>query len=55
MQTNLRVDGPNCPFCLNDVIDHLRSVDGITSVDSSISDGCIAIDTLMSTWRDWST
>ena len=44
MQTNLRVDGANCPFCLNDVIDHLRSVDGITSVDSSISEGCIAIE-----------
>jgi len=44
MYTNLRVDGANCPFCLNDVIDHLRNVDGITSVDSSISQGCIAIE-----------
>jgi len=44
MQTNLRVDGANCPFCLNDVIDHLRRIDGITSVDSSISEGCIAIE-----------
>lgn len=44
MQTNLRVDGANCPFCLNEVIDHLRTIDGITSVDSSISEGCIAIE-----------
>jgi len=44
MHTNLRVDGANCPFCLNDVIDHLRTIDGITSVESSISEGCIAIE-----------
>ena len=44
MHTNLRVDGANCPLCLNDVVNHLRTIDGITSVDSSISDGCIAID-----------
>ena len=44
MHTNLRVDGANCPFCLNDAVDHLRTIDGITSVDSSISDGCIAIE-----------
>ena len=44
MHTNLRVDGANCPFCLNDVVDHLLTVDGITSADSSISEGCIAIE-----------
>jgi copper chaperone CopZ len=44
MHTNLRVDGANCPFCLNDLIDHLRTIDGVTSVNSSISEGCIAID-----------
>lgn len=31
MQTNLRVDGANCPFCLNDVVDRLRMIDGITA------------------------
>ena len=44
MHTNLRVDGANCSFCLNDVVDHLRTVDGITSVESSVSEGCIAIE-----------
>ena len=44
MRTELRVDGANCPLCLNDLIDRLRSVDGVNSVTSSISAGCIAID-----------
>ncbi len=44
MRTELRVDGANCPLCLNDLIDRLRSVDGVNSVTSSISEGCIAID-----------
>lgn len=44
MHTNLRVDGANCPLCLNELVDRLRSVDGIRSVNSSISDGCVAID-----------
>ena len=44
MRTELRVDGANCPFCLNDVIDQLRQMNGVSSVDSSIIEGCIAID-----------
>ncbi|MEQ1703465.1 MAG: hypothetical protein ABMA25_25440 [Ilumatobacteraceae bacterium] len=44
MRTELRVDGANCPLCLNDLIDRLRSVDGVNSVATSISEGCIAID-----------
>ena len=44
MHTNLRIDGANCPLCLNELIDRLRSVDGVNSVNSSISEGCIAID-----------
>ena len=40
----MRVDGANCPLCLNDLIDRLRSVDGVNSVTSSINEGCIAID-----------
>ena len=44
MRTELRVDGANCPLCLNGLIDRLRSVDGVNSVTSSISEGCIAID-----------
>lgn len=44
MRTDLRVDGANCPLCLNELIDRLRSVDGVNSVNSSISEGCITID-----------
>lgn len=44
MHTTLRVDGANCSLCFNDIIDRLRTIDGITSVDSSVSEGCIAID-----------
>jgi copper chaperone CopZ len=44
MRTELRVDGANCPLCLNELIDRLRSVAGVNSVASSITEGCIAID-----------
>lgn len=44
MLTKLHIEGANCPVCLNDVVDRLRGVDGINSVDSSIGEGCIAID-----------
>jgi copper chaperone CopZ len=44
MHTDLRVEGANCSLCFNDIIERLRAVDGITSVDSSITAGCIAID-----------
>jgi copper chaperone CopZ len=44
MQTDVRVDGANCSLCLNAVIDQLRSINGVNSVDSSITEGCVAID-----------
>ena len=44
MQTEVRVDGANCSLCLNALIDQLRSVKGINAVDSSITEGCRAID-----------
>jgi copper chaperone CopZ len=44
MHTTLRVDGANCPLCLDELTDRLRGVDGINSVTSSISAGCLAID-----------
>jgi copper chaperone CopZ len=44
MLTKLQIEGANCPMCLNDLIDRLRGVDGINSVDSSIGDGCVAVD-----------
>lgn len=44
MLTELQLEGANCPRCLNDVIDRLRAVEGINSVNSSIAAGCITID-----------
>ena len=44
MHTDLRIDGGNCPLCLNELIDRLRTVSGVNSVTSSICEGCIAID-----------
>jgi copper chaperone CopZ len=44
MKTDLRVDGANCSLCMNDVVDQLRQIDGVRSVNSSISRGCVAID-----------
>lgn len=44
MLTELQIEGANCSLCLNDIVDRLRGVEGITSVDSSIAEGCIAID-----------
>jgi copper chaperone CopZ len=44
MQTEARVGGANCSLCLNDLIEHVRSVKGINAVDYSIADGCVAID-----------
>lgn len=44
MRTELRVDGANCPTCLNELLDHLCQIDGVTSVSSSIGAGCIAVD-----------
>lgn len=43
MQTDVRVDGANCSLCLNALIEQLRSVKGINTVDSSITEGCVAI------------
>lgn len=44
MRTELRVEGADCPFCWNDVVDGLRHIDGVTSVTNSMSAGCIAIE-----------
>jgi copper chaperone CopZ len=42
--TELRIEDANCSLCLNDIIDRLRAADGINSVDSSIAEGCLAVD-----------
>lgn len=44
MRTEVRVDGANCSLCLNALIEHLCSVEGINAVDYSITEGCVAID-----------
>lgn len=44
MLTKLQIEGANCSACLNDIVDQLRTVDGVNTVDSSIGDGCIAVD-----------
>jgi len=44
MKTELRIDGANCPVCLDEMLDQLRDVDGVNSVTASITAGCIAID-----------
>jgi copper chaperone CopZ len=44
MHTRLQINGANCSRCLNDVVERLRAADGVNSVESSIGDGCIAVD-----------
>lgn len=44
MKTELRVDGADCSFCWNDVIEKLRKLDGVNNVSGSITAGCIAIE-----------
>lgn len=44
MQTELRIDGANCPTCLNATIDALRATPGVRHVATSGTDGCLAID-----------
>ncbi|MEO8264399.1 MAG: hypothetical protein ABI706_02695 [Ilumatobacteraceae bacterium] len=44
MHANLRVDGANCPFCLNDVIDHLEldAAKLIDTIGTSLHDVAMA-------------
>lgn len=44
MRTELRVEGANCPVCLDSALDALREVDGINSVSASIRGGCVAVE-----------
>lgn len=44
MRTTLQVDGANCSLCLNQIVDQLRLLDGINSINTSITAGCIAVD-----------
>jgi hypothetical protein len=44
MHTELRIDGANCPVCLNATLEALRSTPGVRSAVTSSSAGCLAID-----------
>lgn len=44
MHTEMRIDGANCPACLNATLDVLRSLPGVRAVDTVSSDGCLAVD-----------
>lgn len=44
MHTELRIDGANCPDCLNATLDALRSVPGVDHVATQSSAGCVAIE-----------
>lgn len=44
MRTELRIEGANCPTCLNDTLDVLRSTPGVRDVATSSTSGCLAID-----------
>jgi regulator of cell morphogenesis and NO signaling len=41
--TEIKIAGANCPVCLNDALDQLRSLDGVTSVHSSMTGECIQV------------
>ena len=43
METELRIDGANCPTCLNATIDALRATPGVHRVAAASADGCLAI------------
>lgn len=44
MRTEMRIDGADCPTCLDATIDALRAVPGVRQVVTSITAGCLAID-----------
>lgn len=44
MRTELRIDGANCPACLNATLDALRAVPGVRDVGTSSVDGCLVIE-----------
>ena len=44
MRTELRIDGANCPTCLNATLDVLRDTPGVSGVTTSSTSGCLAIE-----------
>lgn len=44
MRTEVKIEGADCTYCLNDTVAVLRGLDGVEAVSASITDGCIAVD-----------
>jgi copper chaperone CopZ len=40
--TEIGVEGADCAWCMNETLDQLRSVDGVTEVHASVH-GCISV------------
>lgn len=38
------ITGADCSWCLNDTLDAVRQLDGVTSVRSSMAGGCVQVD-----------
>jgi hypothetical protein len=41
--TEIEVVGADCPWCLNDTLDRLRTIDGVTGVHASMTGRCIQV------------
>lgn len=44
MQTQLQLDGANCPTCFNETIDALAEIKGVQKVHGSFSGPCIEVE-----------
>lgn len=44
MLTELRIDGANCSYCLNDTLAALRAAPGVRDVHTSAVSGCLGIE-----------
>jgi len=42
--TELRIEGANCPDCLNATLDAVRALPGVAAVTASSTAGCLVID-----------
>jgi hypothetical protein len=44
LTTEMRIEGANCPYCLNEAIDRLRHEPGVHGVHASSTDGCLVVE-----------
>jgi copper chaperone CopZ len=44
MRTEVTIDGADCPYCLNETIEHLRSMAGVQSVEASSVSRCLVVE-----------